>query len=332
MEFFPVTSLSFSQTMSMVWRILLVLDRIKTNHVPYLSIEDLPLAYHLRSNGSSRFLLFSTCHILSFSELPRMRMSGSSSSSLLRGTPSSMAVISRWSADFRKLAPPTQESDTQIKAIKSCRRSKEPFYLAIQVPASILLTSCLVRIYALNIPAYVWLIMILLYDKVGITPFYVDSTKVLATFDLEELDSFSKPALMKKEPSVSTSSKPSAAPKPSTLTRSRASRSKKRKGSDPSATAVEAFSYDGLGFMESIGPMTTFLNQGLDHLVLLHNEACEAVKVLEAKLKKAKITIEDQGKIVATKTQHYEDKLKKVTRDVEVELAAVQVNHKQEMV
>ncbi|MFS8034469.1 hypothetical protein Hanom_Chr17g01581481 [Helianthus anomalus] len=60
MDFFRVTGLSFSQTMPMVWRILLVLDRINTNHIPDLSIEDLPLAYRLRSHGSSRFLLFST--------------------------------------------------------------------------------------------------------------------------------------------------------------------------------------------------------------------------------------------------------------------------------
>ncbi|KAJ0935388.1 hypothetical protein HanRHA438_Chr03g0118771 [Helianthus annuus] len=60
MDFFRVTGLSFSQTMPMVWRIFLVLDRIKTNHIPDLSVEDLPLVYRLRSHGSSWFFLFST--------------------------------------------------------------------------------------------------------------------------------------------------------------------------------------------------------------------------------------------------------------------------------
>ncbi|MFS7963968.1 hypothetical protein Hanom_Chr08g00744541 [Helianthus anomalus] len=63
----------------------------------------------------------------------------------------------------------------------------------------------------------------------------------------------------------------------------------------------------------------------------MYTEACEAVKVLEARLKKAEITISDQGKIVEAKTQHYEDKLKKVTQDAEVKLAAAQVNHEQAM-
>ncbi|MFS7956499.1 hypothetical protein Hanom_Chr07g00655321 [Helianthus anomalus] len=34
--------------MSMLWRVLLVLDRIKNAHMPELSVHDLPLAYRLR--------------------------------------------------------------------------------------------------------------------------------------------------------------------------------------------------------------------------------------------------------------------------------------------
>ncbi|MFS7916210.1 hypothetical protein Hanom_Chr02g00174471 [Helianthus anomalus] len=60
MEFFRTTNLSFSQTMPMVWRILIVLDRVTKNHLPSLSINDLPIVYRLRSHGSSRFLLYST--------------------------------------------------------------------------------------------------------------------------------------------------------------------------------------------------------------------------------------------------------------------------------
>ena len=60
MEFFRITGLCFAQTMPMVWRVLIMLNQIKTLHVPDLCIEDLPLAYRLRSHGNSRFLLFST--------------------------------------------------------------------------------------------------------------------------------------------------------------------------------------------------------------------------------------------------------------------------------
>ncbi|KAJ0447853.1 hypothetical protein HanHA89_Chr17g0709991 [Helianthus annuus] len=60
MRFFHLTVLSFAYTMPMVWRVLVVLDQIKTHHIPNLCIEDLPIAYRLRSHGSSRFLHFST--------------------------------------------------------------------------------------------------------------------------------------------------------------------------------------------------------------------------------------------------------------------------------
>ncbi|MFS8034502.1 hypothetical protein Hanom_Chr17g01581871 [Helianthus anomalus] len=60
MQFFRKTGLSFSQTIPMVWRVLIVLNQIKTLHIPDLCIEDIPIAYRLRSHGSSRFLLFST--------------------------------------------------------------------------------------------------------------------------------------------------------------------------------------------------------------------------------------------------------------------------------
>ncbi|MFS7944469.1 hypothetical protein Hanom_Chr06g00512521 [Helianthus anomalus] len=46
--------------MSMLWRVLLVLDRIKNAHIPELSVRDLLLAYRLRCHGSCRFLFYST--------------------------------------------------------------------------------------------------------------------------------------------------------------------------------------------------------------------------------------------------------------------------------
>ncbi|KAJ0715398.1 hypothetical protein HanPI659440_Chr13g0500681 [Helianthus annuus] len=60
MQFFRTTGISFAQTMPMVWRVLIVLNQIKNLHCSDLRIEDLPIAYRLRSHGSSRFLLFST--------------------------------------------------------------------------------------------------------------------------------------------------------------------------------------------------------------------------------------------------------------------------------
>ncbi|MFS8007906.1 hypothetical protein Hanom_Chr14g01266501 [Helianthus anomalus] len=60
MQIFRITSLCFAQTMPMVWKVLIMLNNIKTLHVPDLCMEDLPLAYRLRSHGNSRFLLFST--------------------------------------------------------------------------------------------------------------------------------------------------------------------------------------------------------------------------------------------------------------------------------
>ncbi|MFS8032857.1 hypothetical protein Hanom_Chr17g01562631 [Helianthus anomalus] len=59
-DFFRIIGLSFAQTMPMVWRVLVVLNQIKTFHVPDLYIEDIPIAYRLRSHDNNRFLLFST--------------------------------------------------------------------------------------------------------------------------------------------------------------------------------------------------------------------------------------------------------------------------------
>ncbi|KAM0013556.1 hypothetical protein Hdeb2414_s0008g00283851 [Helianthus debilis subsp. tardiflorus] len=60
MQFFRKIGLSFSQTMPTVWRVLIVLNLIKTLYIPDSCTEDIPIAYCLGSHGSSRFLLFST--------------------------------------------------------------------------------------------------------------------------------------------------------------------------------------------------------------------------------------------------------------------------------
>ncbi|KAM0036237.1 hypothetical protein Hdeb2414_s0014g00423971 [Helianthus debilis subsp. tardiflorus] len=59
-RFFELKGLSYAQTMPMVWRVLMVLDQIKSRHIPDLCVKDLPIAYRLRSHGNSRFLLFCT--------------------------------------------------------------------------------------------------------------------------------------------------------------------------------------------------------------------------------------------------------------------------------
>ncbi|KAJ0693646.1 hypothetical protein HanPI659440_Chr15g0599541 [Helianthus annuus] len=50
-EFFRITKISFSQTMPMLWRVLLILYQIKKAHIPKISVHDLPLAYGLDAMG-----------------------------------------------------------------------------------------------------------------------------------------------------------------------------------------------------------------------------------------------------------------------------------------
>ncbi|KAJ0454898.1 hypothetical protein HanIR_Chr15g0745171 [Helianthus annuus] len=145
--------------------------------------------------------------------------------------------------------------------------------------------------------------------------------KAPEVFDLDELDSYSAPIPVKKEPSpkAPTSSRPSSSkavitPKRPPATRTRALSARKRKETDSPATS-EAFPYENYGFNEASGFMTSFLNQGLERLMFLYEEACGLNKILEAKLKKAEVTIADQGMIAAAKSQHYEDKFKAMTQE-----------------
>ncbi|KAJ0766071.1 hypothetical protein HanPI659440_Chr08g0311191 [Helianthus annuus] len=243
--------------MPMLWRVLLVLDRIKNAHIPNLSIHDLPLAYRLRSHGSSRFLFYST----------------SNDPLILWATRNE----EEWKTKFFfvKRSSITGGADYPVKWLRR------------------------------------------------------DASKVSILLDLEELDSYPTPVQVKKETPAVTSSKPAATPKPNP--RTRASTSKKRKGSETTAPASEGFSYEMLSFTESLEPMTSFLNKGLQHLLHLYTEACEIVKLQEVRIKQLETTVADQGTIAEAKTRHYEDKLKKVTQDAEVKLASAQLDHDQAM-
>ncbi|MFS8022671.1 hypothetical protein Hanom_Chr16g01442261 [Helianthus anomalus] len=61
--------------------------------------------------------------------------------------------------------------------------------------------------------------------------------------------------------------------------------------------------------------MTSFLNHGLECLMHLYEEACGLNKMLEVKLKKAEVTIADQGMIAAVKSLHYKGKFKAMTQE-----------------
>ncbi|MFS7942821.1 hypothetical protein Hanom_Chr06g00493011 [Helianthus anomalus] len=227
MDFLRSTGLSFSQTMPMIWRVLVILDRIKNTHIPELCVNDLPVVYRLRSHGSSRFLLYST------------------------------------SNNPLGLRASRIEEDLKTKLF-FCEKKFDPWWRE-----------------------------------------FSNSNKMPVFLDLDELDSYSIPVQVKKETPATTSSKPTTAPKSTPQPRACASSSKKRKGSKTATAAPGGFSYEDLSFTDSLEPMISFLH---------------------------KIIISDQGKIADTKTQYYEDKLKKVTQDAEVKLAAGQVDHEQTMI
>ncbi|KAJ0681365.1 hypothetical protein HanPI659440_Chr16g0635011 [Helianthus annuus] len=241
-----------------------------------------------------------------------------------------------YAVDFKKLAPPLADSEKRIQAIRLLPEIERSFIL---YPASSSQHS------SSNMSDY---------------SLYANASKVPILLDLDELDSYPTPIQVKKETPVTTSSKPAAAPKPNP--RTRASTSKKRKGSETSAPASEGFSYEDLSFTDSLEPMTSFLHKviswpnilhvyvecvswlanikpymyfvlhGLQHLLNLYTEACETTKIQEVKIKKLETTVVDQGTIAEAKTWHYEDKLKKVTQYAEVRLAAPHVEPEQAMI
>ncbi|MFS7969305.1 hypothetical protein Hanom_Chr09g00807591 [Helianthus anomalus] len=259
MQFFHITGLSFSQTMPMDWRVLIVLNKIKVFHFPALYIEDIPIAYRLRSHGNSCFLLFST----------------SNNPLILNATKNEDDATY-----FKELAPPSAEPEQRIKAIYQLPESEKTFSLSFA-------SSSQKSSSDMSAPA-----------------------KIPEVFDLEELDSYSSPVQVKKEPSpkAATSSKPTsskatAIPKPSPVTKTRASSARKGR----KQTLLLPPTPFLMRIMDSL--------KGLEHLMHLYEEACGVNKMLEAKLKKAEVTISDHGMIVAAKSQHYGEKFKVMTQE-----------------
>ncbi|KAJ0764873.1 hypothetical protein HanPI659440_Chr08g0297051 [Helianthus annuus] len=199
-----------------------------------------------------------------------------------------------YAADFRKLAPPLADSEKRIKAI---RLLPEPERSFIPFPTS---------------------------SSQHSSSNMSDTSKMPILLDLDELDIYPTPIQVKKE--TPASSKPTAAPKPNP--RTRASTSKNRKGSETTAPASEGFSYEDLSFTDSLEPMTSFLHkviswlyilhvhaeyvswladikpylyfvlQGLQHLLNLYAESCEAKKLQEVKIKRLETTVVDQVKLL----------------------------------
>ncbi|KAJ0650253.1 hypothetical protein HanOQP8_Chr15g0590281 [Helianthus annuus] len=134
-RFFELTGLSYAQTMPMVWRILMVLDQIKSHHCPNLCIEDLPVAYRLRSHGNSRFLLFST------SKNPLILKATKNEDQWQRkfffvkrdSIDGGLDLPVSWltKANFRDLAPPSAESQSRIKEIYRLPASERTFSLSL---------------------------------------------------------------------------------------------------------------------------------------------------------------------------------------------------------
>ncbi|KAF5818979.1 hypothetical protein HanXRQr2_Chr02g0072431 [Helianthus annuus] len=88
--------------------------------------------------------------------------------------------------------------------------------------------------------------------------------------------------------------------------------------------------------------MTGFLNQGLERLVFLYEDACGLNTMLESKLKKAEARITDQAVIATAKSEHYEAKytavaqehqsaIQKITHEAQAKSGDAQVQHEQDM-
>ncbi|MFS7916759.1 hypothetical protein Hanom_Chr03g00181111 [Helianthus anomalus] len=241
-EFFQVTKISFNQTMPMLWRVLLILDRIKNAHIPDLSIHDLPLAYRLRCHGSCRFLFYSTSSdplILRATmneEQWKSKFFFMKRNSILGGVEYPVKWLRK--ADFKKLLPPLADSERRIQSIRALPETERSF---IPYPTS---------------------------SSQHSSSNMSDTSNVPILLDLEELDSYPTPVNVKKEMPAVTSSKPVTTPKPNP--RTRASTSKKRKGSETTTPASEGLSYEELNFTESLEPMTSFLNKVISWSQILH--------------------------------------------------------------
>ncbi|KAJ0836230.1 hypothetical protein HanRHA438_Chr16g0764611 [Helianthus annuus] len=227
-------------------------------------------------------------------------------------------IFKRISANFKELAPPSAESEGRIKEIYKLPEGERTFNL--------LLTSSSQRSSSnMSVPVI-----------------------NLEGFQLDKLDSYSslEPVKQESNPKSSvtpklTSSKTSTVPKAPPASRTRASSSRKRKEVEPSAPP-HVFPFENHGFTESSTFMTGFLNQGLERLVFLYEDACGSNVMLESQLKKAKATIADQAAIATAKSEHYEAKYKamtqdhqaaiqKITQEAQAKFDAAQVQHEQAM-
>ncbi|KAJ0603990.1 hypothetical protein HanHA300_Chr02g0044531 [Helianthus annuus] len=218
--------------MPMLWRVLLVLDRIKNAHIPELSVHDLPLAYRLRCHGPCRFLFYSTSSDPLILRATRNEEWKSKFFFVKRSSiPGGADYLVKWlrKVDFRKLAPPLADSEKRIQAIRLLPEIERSF---IPYPAS---------------------------SSQHSSSNMSGASKVPILLDLEELDSYPTHVQVKKETPATTSSEPAAVPKPNP--KSLASTSKKRKGSETTTPASEGFSYEELSFTESLDPITSFLNK-----------------------------------------------------------------------
>ncbi|MFS7945220.1 hypothetical protein Hanom_Chr06g00521631 [Helianthus anomalus] len=243
-DFFCITGLSFSQTMMMLWRVLVVLDRIKNAHIPELSVNDLPLAYRLRSHGSSRFMFYSTSNDPLILRATRNEEEWKSKFFFVkRSSIPGGADPVKWlrRVGFRKLTPPLTDSEKSIKAIRLLPKPERSFILYLASSSQ--------------------------HSNSNMS----HASKMPILLDREELDSYPTPIQVKKETSDPTSSKPNAVPKPNL--RTRASTSKKRKGSETLAPASKGFSYEDLSFIDSLEPMTSFLDKVISWLYILHLHA-----------------------------------------------------------
>ncbi|KAJ0434740.1 hypothetical protein HanOQP8_Chr17g0670081 [Helianthus annuus] len=178
-DFFRITKLSFSQTMPILWRVLLVLDRIKNAHIPELSVHDLPLAYQLRAHGSCRFLFYSTSNDPLILRATRNEEEWKSKFFFVKRSsiPGGADYLVKWlrKANFRKLAPLLADSEKRIQAIRLLPKIERSF---IPYPTS---------------------------TRQHSSSNMFDANKVPILLDLEELDSYPTPVQVKKETPAATS-------------------------------------------------------------------------------------------------------------------------------
>ncbi|MFS7893959.1 hypothetical protein Hanom_Chr00s001241g01677491 [Helianthus anomalus] len=279
--------------MPMVWRVLVTLDRIKSRFTPDLCVEDLSMAYLLRSHGNNRFLLFSTSknplilRATKNEEKWKQKFFFLKRDSITGG----FDLLVKWltSANLKELAPPSAESEQRIKSIYQLSKSERTFSLSSAKP-----------------------------KQGSSSEMFVKAPEV---FDLDELDSYPAPLSVKKEPSPNaiTSSKSSGSKAVATskfplASRTRAASARKRKETDSPAVS-ETFPFENHGFNEASGFMTSFLNQVKTSIRYPENVSCGLIKMLEVKLEKAEVTIADQRTIAVAKSQHYEDKFKAMIKE-----------------